>query len=330
MSPAALVDRFGRQITYLRVSVTDRCNLRCLYCMPEEGVALQPHEAILRYEEIARLVSVAARLGVSKVRITGGEPLVRPGVVELVRRLASIPGISDLAMTTNGVLLAQNARDLAEAGLQRVNVSLDTLRPDRFARLARRDHLAQVLAGLDAAEQAGLTPVKVNTVVIRGLNDDEVVSFARLTLARGWHVRYIEVMPLGEGEHWSEGGFVSALEIKERVEEQLGPLAALPHRSGSPARDWRLPGATGTLGFITPVTEHFCGECNRLRLTADGRLISCLLRGGEVDVRQALRDNADDEVLQNILRDSVSLKPSGHHLEECRPTVSRGMSGIGG
>ena len=330
MSAGLLVDGFGRRLTYLRVSVTDRCNLRCLYCMPEEGVVLQAHDDILRYEEIERLVRVAAELGISKVRITGGEPLVRPGVVDLVRLLSQVPGIADLALTTNGVRLAPLAEDLARAGLQRVNVSLDTLRADRFARLARRDHLDQVLSGLEAAEAAGLTPVKVNMVVIRGLNEDEVVDFARLTLSRRWRVRFIEVMPLGEGEHWSDDGFVPAAEMRALIENEVGPLSALPHDPGSPAREWQLPRATGTVGFITPVTEHFCAECNRLRLTADGRLLSCLLRGGEVDVRQALRQGADDDALRALLRLSAARKPSGHNLDECRPTVHRGMSGIGG
>ncbi len=330
MTGSALIDAFGRRINYLRVSITDRCNLRCLYCMPEEGVPLQAHGQILRYEEIERLVRIAAGLGINKVRITGGEPLVRPGVTDLVHLLARVPGIQDLAMTTNGVLLSRHAHALAQAGLMRVNVSLDTLKADRFARLARRDHLAEVLQGLDAAEAAGLSPVKLNMVVIRGLNDDEVADFARLTLSRGWHMRYIEVMPLGEGRHWSEDGFVPAAEMKSAIEAELGPLTALPVQPGSPSREWRPAGAAGAIGFITPVTEHFCAECNRLRLTADGRLISCLLRGGEVDARAALRQGAGDDALRSLILQSVALKPSGHHLEECEPTVARGMSGIGG
>ncbi|HID90183.1 MAG TPA: GTP 3',8-cyclase MoaA, partial [Anaerolineae bacterium] len=287
---ASCSDTYGRPIQYLRVSVTDRCNLRCVYCMPEEGIPLISHEEVLRYEEIVRVVRIAVEMGFVHVRLTGGEPLVRKGIVDLVRELACIPGLDDLSMTTNGILLARHAEDLARAGLRRVNISLDTLRPDRFRRITRWGRLEDVLEGREAALAAGLRPVKVNTVVVRGLNDDEVVDLARLTLEPDWHIRFIEVMPLGEGAHWAGDGVVSAAEIRRRIEAALGPLTAVRGEAGAgPARYYRLPGAEGTLGFISPVTEHFCHACNRLRLTSDGRLLPCLLSGVAIDLRTPLR-----------------------------------------
>ena len=326
----ALVDRHGRRVTYLRVSVTDRCNFRCLYCMPEDGVPSKPHGDILRYEEIARLVRVAASLGISKVRLTGGEPLVRAGIVDLVRMLAAIPGIEDLALTTNGALLAPQAASLAAAGLRRVNVSLDTLRADRFERITRRGRLQDVLDGIAAARRVGLNPVKVNAVVIRGLNDDEVVDVARRSLSDGWHVRFIEVMPLGEGSHWSGDGYVPAHETRARIEAALGPLQAEAPDMRGPARTWRLPRAEGSIGFISPVSEHFCGYCNRLRLTADGRLLPCLLSDTEVDVRGLLRAGAGDDELAAALAAAVAAKPAGHNLRQGALPSGRPMSGIGG
>ncbi|MHB0875673.1 MAG: GTP 3',8-cyclase MoaA [Anaerolineae bacterium] len=326
----ALRDHYGRAITYLRLSVTDRCNYRCLYCMPEAGVPSKRHEDILRYEEMARLVRVAAGLGVSKVRLTGGEPLVRAGIADLVRLLAAIPGIDDLALTTNGALLASLAPALAAAGLRRVNVSLDTLRPERFERITRRGRLQDVLDGIEAARRAGLNPVKVNAVVVRGLNDDEAVDFARRSLSDGWHVRFIEVMPLGEGEHWAGDGYVPAGETRARIEAALGPLQAQASESGGPARTWRLPEASGSIGFITPVSEHFCRSCNRLRLTADGRLLSCLLGDAETDVRGLLRGGASDEQIAAAFAAAVAAKPAGHRLQEGALPTGRLMSGIGG
>lgn len=324
-----LVDRFGRAITYLRVSVTDRCNYRCLYCMPEEGVPAKPHGDILRYEEIERLVRVAAGLGIYKVRLTGGEPLVRAGIADLVRMLAAVPGVRDLALTTNGSLLAPLAPDLAAAGLKRVNVSLDTLHADRFRRITRRGELEDVLAGIEAARRHGLDPVKVNVVTIRGLNDDEAVDFARRTLD-GWHVRFIEVMPLGEGSHWAGDGYMPAAEVRARIEAQLGPLLPATTDTSGPARSWRLRGATGSIGFITPVSEHFCDYCNRLRLTADGRLLPCLCADTEVDVRSVIRGGAGDDALVGAIRQAVAAKPAGHGLEQGVLPTSRLMCGIGG
>lgn len=326
-------DGFARPIQYLRVSVTDRCNLRCVYCMPEEGIPTIAHGDILRFEEIALVVRAAAGLGISKVRLTGGEPLVRRGIVELVRMLAEIPGVDDLSMTTNGILLASFAPALAEAGLRRVNVSLDTLDPERFRRITRRGELADVLAGIEAARRAGLEPVKINMVVIRGLNDDEVVEMARRTLTEGWHVRFIEVMPLGSNEHWAADGFVSAEEIRARVEKVFGELEAeldAPVPGGGPARYYRVPGASGTIGFITPVSEHFCARCNRLRLTADGQLRPCLLSDAEIDLRAVLRAGGGVEDVQAVLQHAIMSKPLRHHLADGVSPHDREMAQIGG
>ena len=325
-----LQDSFNRNINYLRVSVTDRCNLRCLYCMPEQGISLKRHEDILRYEEIGRLVRVAAELGIVKVRLTGGEPLVRPGLDELVGMLAEVPGIDDLSLTTNGVLLASQAKALAAAGLKRVNVSLDSLREERFHTITRRGRLADVLAGIEVAQDTGLTPVKINMVVMRGVNDDEVIDFAQRTLADGWHVRFIEIMPLGEGAHCSGDGYVPTAEIRRTIEAALGALEPGKQDMYGPARYWRLPGALGTIGFISPISEHFCHYCNRLRLTADGRLLPCLLSEGEVDVRTALRTGADDVVLRELFLRAITAKPAGHHLDEQVVPEGRLMAGIGG
>lgn len=330
----AHLDAYNRPISYLRISVTDRCNLRCIYCMPPEGVHWRPHEEILRYEEIETVVRAAAELGISKVRLTGGEPLVRLGIVDLVRSLAHISGVDDLAMTTNGVLLSRYATDLTEAGLKRVNVSLDTLQPARFRRITRLGRLENVLAGMEAAREAGLEPIKVNTVVIRGMNDDEVVDFARKTVEANWNVRFIELMPVGNGElgdsAWRER-VVTAREIRQRVETALGKLQpAKMSAGGGPARYYRLPGAKGTLGFITPISEHFCYRCNRLRLTADGQLRPCLLSDQEIDLRTPLRQGADVAQIKELLLQGIERKPMRHHLDECQLPENRAMSEIGG
>ncbi len=323
-------DSLHRPISYLRVSVTDRCNLRCVYCMPEEGIPLQSHEDILRYEEIARLVRVAVGLGITKVRLTGGEPLARAGLVGLVRMLAGIPGLEDLAMTTNGTLLAGQAVALAEAGLKRVNISLDTMRPDRLRTITRRGRLEDVLAGINAAQQAGLTPTKINMVVVRELNDDEVVDFARRTLTDGWHVRFIEVMPLGQGMCGAAGEYVPTGETRAMIEEALGPLQPAALMGNGPARYWRLARAEGTIGFISPLSEHFCALCNRLRLTADGRLLPCLLSDGEIDLRRPLRQGADDEALRELFLQAIAAKPEGQRLGERVIPRGRLMSRTGG
>ncbi len=330
-------DDFGRAINYLRISVTDRCNLRCVYCMPAGGIQKTAHDAVLRYEELALVIRAAAELGICKVRLTGGEPLVRLGLVDFVAQIARVPGIDDLSMTTNGTLLARHAADLAAAGLRRVNISLDTLRPDRFRRVTRLGHLEDVIAGVEAAKAAGLVPIKFNTVVVRGLNDDEIVDLARRTRTDGWHVRFIELMPIGANVGWASDGIVPVAEMKHRIEEALGPLQPVHGPVGNgPARYYHLPSATGksraagTLGFIGAQTEHFCPTCNRLRLTADGRLRPCLLSDAEIDLRGPLRAGAGLETVKAILAQAIRSKPARHHLGEALPPQARAMSEIGG
>ncbi len=324
-------DDFGRAINYLRVSVTDRCNLRCLYCMPATGIVTRTHTDILRYEELALVIRAAAELGISKVRITGGEPLVRLGLPDFVRMVAAIPGLDDLSMTTNGTLLARYAADLAAAGLQRVNISLDTLRPDRFAQITRQGCLDDVWAGIAAAQTAGLTPIKFNMVVVRGLNDDEIADFARRTITDGWHVRFIELMPIGANVTWAGNGTVPIPEIRAQIKAKVGPLEAIHGPAGNgPARYYRLPGATGTVGFIGALSDHFCPACNRLRLTADGRLRPCLMSAQEIDLRPPLRAGADLETVKGLLAQAIRCKPERHRLDEALSPQDRTMAEIGG
>ncbi len=324
-----LSDSFQRPITYLRVSVTDRCNLRCVYCMPEEGISLLPMSDILRYEEIVTIVRAAVELGIDKVRLTGGEPLARLGLVDLVGMLSSIEGLKDLCLTTNGVLLGRLAHELKSAGLRRVNVSLDTLKPERFGKIARRGRLEDVLSGIQAARDAGLTPVKINTVVIKGLNDDELLDFGRLTLQDEWNIRFIELMPF-TGESRSDSNFVSVSQMKERL-EALGKLEPFDgHNDGGPARYYRYPGAPGTIGFISPITEHFCEGCNRLRLTAQGHLRLCLLSNQEIDLRTPLRDGAGPEEIKKLVLEGVANKPKGHTLGHGPAPHECSMAQIGG
>ena len=323
-----LYDSWQRQINYLRISVTDHCNLNCVYCSAGPVPHL-PRSEILSYEEIQRLVRVAASLGITKVRLTGGEPLVRPDLVVLVRMVSQIEGIDDVSLTTNGILLGQYAAELKKAGLDRVNVSLDTLRADRFQRITGQAQLNEVLAGIDAANRVGLQPVKINMVVMRGINDDEVVDFARMTVDPGWHVRFIEFMPLGtsEGEALQT---VSTREIQEQI-LTLGKLEPYTGKTGNgPARYYRLPGAKGTIGFISPMTEHFCHSCNRLRLTADGQLRPCLLDDDEVNLKEALRHGASTERLKELIQKAVAIKRERHHLNEGAGPPERPMRQIGG
>jgi cyclic pyranopterin phosphate synthase len=334
-----LADSFNRPINYLRISVTDRCNLRCVYCLPPEGVPLLPHDDILSYEEIATFVRAASALGISKVRLTGGEPLVRAELPRLVAMLSRIETIDDISLTTNGTLLAAHARDLKAAGLRRVNVSLDSLRPERFAAITRQGRLEQVLQGIEKARECGLEPVKVNVVVMDGINDDEVLDFARLSITDGWHVRFIELMPFGgdnpplahsTGRAPSPLRFVPAERIM-RLLEGMGRLQpSLPPAGNGPARYYRFRGSKGTIGFITPVSEHFCFNCNRLRLTADGKLRPCLLSDLEVDVRQHLRQGASVEALGQVITEAIKDKPRQHQLAQGRTAKGRKMSQVGG
>jgi len=329
-----LVDALGRTITYLRVSVTDRCNLRCQYCMPAEGVPGQRHDDILRYEEIERIVRAAAGLGVWKVRLTGGEPLVRKDLPSLVRLLRDVPGVREITMTTNATLLDRHAQELADAGLDRVNVSLDTLDPTQYAAITRCGNVEDALRGLEAAEAAGLTPIKVNSVVARGMNDGALVDLARLTLKRPWSVRFIEWMPLNGDAAQCAEGFIPAAETRATLERSLGPLSPVEdtraERGLGPAVYYRLPGAAGTIGFISAVSQHFCAACNRLRLTADGRLRLCLLADDEVDLRALVRAGADQAAIQRALQRAVAAKPAGHHLADHVAPAGRHMSEIGG
>jgi cyclic pyranopterin phosphate synthase len=323
-----LYDSWQRQINYLRISVTDHCNLNCVYCSAG-SVPHLPRSEILSYEEIERLARVAASLGINKVRLTGGEPLVRPDLVTLVRMISQVEGIDDISLTTNGVLLSRYAAELKEAGLNRVNVSLDTLRMDRFKRITGQAQLNAVLAGIEAANRAGLQPVKINMVVMRGINDDEVIDFARLTIDPGWHVRFIEFMPLGTPGAESLKT-ASTQEIRQRL-LALGKLEPYIGKTGNgPARYYRLAGAKGTIGFISPMTEHFCHSCNRLRLTADGQLRPCLLDDDEVNLKEALRNGASTKRLKELIQKAVAIKRERHHLNEGSGPPERPMRQIGG
>ncbi len=380
-----LIDSYNRKIDYLRVSVTDRCNFRCIYCMPEEGAPVSPKSEILTYEEIERLARIAVGLGITKIRLTGGEPLVRKDIALLVAQIGSLEGLQDLSLTTNGFLLARYALAFARAGLHRVNVSLDTLRPDRFARIARRGSLEEVLDGIAAARRSGLEPIKLNCVVMRGWNEDEVADFSRLTLEQPVHVRFIELMPI----NWSQGddspsdlaslcalpaasrsrnasalplfahterdsfraafylkdtraqigqldaeqmrhAFVPTAESRARIESALGLLEPADILTNGPARTFRIPGARGTIGFISQVTNDMCLRCNRLRLTADGQLRPCLMADGEVDLRARLRAGAPDEEIADLFRAAVLHKPKEHRLEDGLAPISRNMSQLGG
>jgi cyclic pyranopterin phosphate synthase len=326
----SLRDSFSRKIDYLRISVTDRCNLRCRYCMPEEGVASVGHGAILSYEELFRVAQVAVQLGVRKIRITGGEPLVRKGIFDFIESLVKLPDAPEVTLTTNGLLLVDSADRLKQAGLSRINISLDSLRPERFAEMTRRDALEQVLDGVKAAEAAGMTPIKINMVPILGVNEDEIVDFGRLTFTHPWQIRFIEFMPVSSGLEYTP----EQLYVASRIQADLEQLAELKRESQpgivGPARIFRLKGAIGTIGIIPAVSEHFCGECNRLRLTADGQLRPCLLSQQEIDLRSILRSNIDDKVLAELLLKSVAAKPEKHCLGGNHSPGQRRMQGIGG
>ena len=326
-------DGFGREIDYLRISLTDHCNLRCVYCMPLAGVALSPPASFLTAAEIESVARAAVAVGFRKLRLTGGEPTLRADLVEIVSRLGAIEGVHDLAMTTNGVRLPALARDLAAAGLRRVNVHLDSLDPDRLTRVMRWGTLAEIWAGIEAAEAAGLRPMKLNAVVARGYNEDDVVALAALTLERDWHVRFIETMPLGVREvaALARERLLPTAEVRARIEAALGPLSPLPAQDRSDeARNHRLPGARGVVGFISPVTEPYCGTCNRMRLTAEGRFHLCLLNDDELDVRGALRAGGGIDAVAAILLRAVRHKPTGHRLDLGLSTERREMYQLGG
>jgi cyclic pyranopterin phosphate synthase len=332
-----LRDQFGRVIDYLRISVTDRCNLRCVYCMPLSNKDLPERPEVLTAAEIEEVVRAAASLGFRKFRLTGGEPTLRKDIVDVVRRIASVPGAEDVAMTTNAVRLVELAKPLKDAGLTRVNVHLDSLSPKTLPQLMRLGSLDAIRAGIAAAEEAGLTPIKLNVVPVKGMNDAEVADLARLTVEHDWHVRFVELMPLGSGEEarLSVTHFVSNVETRRRIEAALGPLAPEPSpNANDESENFRLPGARGVVGFISPVSRPYCGSCNRMRLTADGRFHLCLLHDDELDVRAAVRSGAPDaerhERVRDILVRAVGAKPTGHSLGAGLHTRRRRMHEIGG
>lgn len=315
--PRAITDPFKRRIDYLRVSVTDRCNLNCVYCSPEKKRRFIPRADLLSPGEIARFVGVARRHGLRKARITGGEPLLRDDLPEIISSVKAL-GVRDVSLTTNGVLLEAMARKLRDAGLDRVNISLDTLNPSRYAEITGGGDIRRVWGAMEAAEAQGLAPVKMNVVSIRGINDDEAVDFAALTLERDIHVRFIEYMPVGRTSICLKGKCVTKGELIEKI-SRLGRLKKLPFRGKGPSRNYRLEGARGILGFISPVSEHFCGHCNRLRLTAAGGIKPCLLSDVEIDIRTPLRRGASDAELEALFVKAVGVKPRGHHLVDGEP-----------
>jgi cyclic pyranopterin phosphate synthase len=329
LAPMA-IDQFGRKIHYLRISLTDHCNLRCIYCMPEDQTFL-PNPELMQDDEIALLTRLFASLGFDKIRLTGGEPTVRAHIVDIVRTIASTKGIEAVSMTTNGVLLKELARPLARAGLKRVNVSIDTLDADKFVRLTRWGKLQDVWDGILAAEEAGLQPVKLNAVVIKGYNETDVVGLAKLTIDRPWQVRFIEMMPFGGVTELQTGQVVTAAQVQERVEASLGQLEPVNDRMlDGEARIFHIPGAMGNIGFISSVSAPFCDSCNRTRLTADGRLRLCLLRENEVDLLTPLRAGASLEELRKLILDGIWLKPWGHGLVEGVIPLNRVLNEIGG
>ena len=329
---APLIDTFDRVHDNLRISVTDRCNIRCFYCMPEDNVEYAPREEILSFEEIERFVRVAVSLGVNKIRITGGEPLVRKDLAVLIRKLCEIPGVKDLALTTNGVLLARQAEALYEAGLRRLNVHLDTLDRERFRQITRRDELPKVLEGLDAAQKAGFGPIKINAVAVKNLVEPDIVPLARFGRELGYEIRYIEFMPLDSQGLWSRDNVLSAGEIIETLSREISPLVEIPDRDPrAPATEYRYADGRGTVGFIASVTRPFCLNCNRIRLTADGKLRYCLFAIDETDVRGLLRKGAPDEEIAETISANVRQKWIGHEINTTKFVAPpRPMYAIGG
>lgn len=318
-----LIDNLGREISYLRVSITDRCNYRCIYCKPEEQFEFIPHEEILRYEEIVEIIEEAVNLGVTKVRITGGEPLARKGVVDFIKKLREIKKLEDISLTTNGFFLSEYAEKLKDAGLNRVNISLDSLQEEKYKKITRGGSLEKALKGIDSALKAGLWPIKINTVLIRGINDDEVEDFVRLTLGRPLNIRFIEFMPSGEElKDNYRNKFISVLEIKESLTEKYSFRPIDINSGNGPAKYYQIKGGQGTIGFITALSQHFCETCNRIRLTSEGKLRPCLFSNKEVDIKQAIRNAKTDDkiirskIIRNNIEEAINIKPEGHKLNK--------------
>lgn len=307
-------DTFQRNINYLRISVTDRCNLRCVYCMPEDGVQLAGHEELLSLEEIVKIVQSAVMVGIRKVRLTGGEPLVRKGIIDLIEMINEIPEIDDIALTTNGILLPEMAAGLKKAGLKRVNVSLDTLSPQKFAKITRGGQLSKVWLGIEKARDAGFDPVKINNVMIRGFNDEELWDFVELSQKLPLHIRFIELMPIGTSELWAADSYISTNELIETIGSKYELVPVKEVAGSGPARYYKVPGAAGTIGFISPISNHFCSKCNRLRLTSEGQLRPCLQSPHEIDLRTPMRKGASQLELANIIRLAVNSKPEKHDM----------------
>ena len=335
-----LIDNFGREISYLRVSITDRCNYRCIYCQSEKEFEFIPHQEILRFEEIVEIVQEAVNLGITKVRITGGEPLVREGIVNFIKQLRKIDRLEDISLTTNAFFLSEYAEKLKEAGLNRVNISLDSLQEEKYKKITRGGSLGKALKGISSALKAGLLPIKINTVLIRGINDDEVEDFVRLTLDRPLNIRFIEFMPSGEEViNEFESKFISVQEIKEKLIKKylLDPVKI--STANGPAKYYQIKGGQGTIGFITALSQHFCKTCNRIRLTSEGKLRPCLFSNMEVNIKQAIRKLARDKtegflrkkIIRDKLKEAVRLKPEGHKLNITnQENLSFHMSRVGG
>lgn len=319
-----MADRYHRNISYMRISITDLCNMRCQYCMPEYGVEKKTHEELLSFEEIVAIVKASVPLGIQKIRITGGEPLVRNGIIGLVEQIKQVDGITEIAMTTNGSLLKKMAKPLKDAGLTRFNISIDSLDPVRYKEITRGGNLSDVLEGIETVLDLGMIPLKLNTVVIGGMNDHEVSDFAAMTIDRPIDVRFIELMPVGQASQWAKERFIS----NETLLDRLGLMVTEVAEKGSPAKYFRLPGAKGRVGFINPISHHFCHECNRLRLTSDGKLKPCLHSNEEIDLRPVLNKPAHQ--ITKVIAQAIERKPEKHQLDQENICTTRNMCQIGG
>jgi cyclic pyranopterin phosphate synthase len=330
-----MIDNFNRDINYLRVSITDRCNLRCIYCMPKDGLSLIGHDDILHYEEILRIIRAAVKNGIKKIRITGGEPLVRRGIVDFIASVKGIPGIEDISLTTNGILLSDFAENLFNAGVQRINISLDSLDPEKYKQITRGGDLASVLKGIDEVLKIGFSPIKINTVSIKGFNDDEILNFAKWSIEKPFQIRFIELMSLGSTDLNRDTQYLPNRIIEERIRQSYGlePVDELRNQTHGPARIFKIPGGAGEIGFISPVSHHFCNSCNRLRLTADGHIRACLLSDAEIDLKGVLREDCNDDQLASLISEAIAKKPQGHDLDCDDANIKKcvkDMSAIGG